>query len=118
VSQGRRRLGLRGEAAAEAFLTARGYRIIARNYRCPLGELDLVARAEGSLVFIEVKTRRGGRAGSGGEAISGHKRRRMMRLAAYYLAAHGLEGIPCRFDVVTLSVRPGSARIHVWRNAF
>jgi putative endonuclease len=118
VGQERRRLGQRGEAAAEAFLQMRGYRIIARNYRCPLGELDLVAQEQGSVVFIEVKTRRGARAGSGGEAISACKRRRMTRLARYFLAAHGLEGVPCRFDVVTLSVRPGTARVQMWRNAF
>jgi len=118
VSQGRRLLGRRGESAAEAVLLARGYRILARNYRCPLGELDLVASEGGAVVFIEVKTRRGARAGSGAEAISGRKRRRLMLLARYYLAAHGLEGRPCRFDVVSLSVVPGRARVRVWRDAF
>lgn len=118
MSQGQRNLGRRGEAAAEAYLLQRGYHILARNYRCPLGELDVVAQEGGSVVFIEVKTRRGDRAGSGGEAISARKRWRMTRLAHYYLAAHGLEGQPCRFDVVSLSVRPGETRVQVWRNAF
>ncbi len=118
MSQGRRGLGRRGESVAEAFLLSRGYRIIARNYRCPLGELDLVASEGGAVVFVEVKTRRGARAGSGVEAVSGRKRRRLRRLARYYLAAHGLEGRPCRFDVVSLSVRPGRARVQIWRNAF
>lgn len=118
MSQGRRILGRRGESVAETFLLARGYRILARNYRCPLGELDLVASEGGAVVFIEVKTRRGAKAGSGAEAISARKRWRMVRLAAYYLATHAIEGVPCRFDVVSLSVRPGEARVQVCRNAF
>ena len=118
MSQIRRLLGQRGEAAAEAHLLRRGYRILARNYRCPLGELDLVAEEGGAVVFIEVKTRRAGRAGSGAEAISPHKRLRLIRLARYYLAVHGLAEASCRFDVVTLSVRRGRARLDVLHNAF
>lgn len=118
MSQGRRRLGRRGESAAEAFLVRRGYRILARNYRCPLGELDLVASDRGVVVFVEVKTRRGARAGSGAEAVSARKRWRLMRLAQCYLASHGLEGVPCRFDVVSLLVRPCGARVQLWRDAF
>ncbi len=103
---------------AEAFLRRRGYRILARNYRCPLGELDLVAEERGVLVFVEVKTRRTDRAGTGAEAIAPYKRRRLLRLARYYLAAHGLAEVPCRFDIVTLAVRPGRTRLALARDAF
>jgi len=114
----RRLLGQRGEAAAEAYLVREGYRILARNYRCPLGELDLVAEEGGGIVFIEVKTRRGERAGSGAEALTPFKRLRLIRLARYYLAVHGLGSTPCRFDVVTLSVRSDRVRVEVVRHAF
>lgn len=114
----RRLLGQRGEAAAEAHLLGKGYRILARNYRCPFGELDLVAEESGAVVFIEVKTRRGVRAGSGADAITPHKRLRLIRLARYYLTVSGLATVPCRFDVVTLAVHRGRARVEILRNAF
>src|SRR3990170_3617989 len=111
-------LGGRGEAVAEVPPRRRGCRILARNCRCPLGELDLVAEEDGVVVFVEVKTRRGSRAGSGAEAVGPHKRYRLLRLSRYFLAAHGLAGVPCRFDVISLTVGAGRARIEVLRNAF
>lgn len=111
-------LGPRGEAAAAAFLQGRGYRILTQNYRCRLGEVDLVALDRGCVVFIEVKTRRHTRTGSGSEAITATKQRRLRRLALHYLAAMGLEGTPCRFDVVALLVRGERARISLLRDAF
>jgi putative endonuclease len=114
----RRLLGQRGEAAAEAHLLGKGYRILARNYRFPFGELDLVAEEGGAVVIIEVKTRRAGRAGSAAEAISPHKRLRLIRLARYYLAVDSLAAASCRFDVVTLSVRSDRVRVEVVRHAF
>lgn len=103
--------------AAEV-LRRRGWRILARNYRCPLGELDLVALDGDVVVFVEVKTRRGSRAGSALEAVGPGKRRRLLRLARYFLAVHGLTGRDCRFDVICLTVVPGRARVAVLRNAF
>ncbi len=70
------------------------------------------------VVFVEVKTRRGSRAGSGAEAVAPQKRHRLLRLARYFLAAHGLTGVPCRFDVISLTVGAGRARMEVLRNAF
>jgi putative endonuclease len=118
VKGGRRALGARGEAVAEAYLRRRGCRLLARNYRSRLGELDLVVLDAGVVVFVEVKTRRGGRAGGGTEAVSPQKRRRLLRLARHFLAAHGLEGSPCRFDVIALAVGAGRARLEVVRDAF
>ncbi len=118
MTEGRQRLGRRGEAVAEDFLRRRGCRILARNYRCPLGELDLVVEEDGVVVFVEVKTRRGSRAGTGAEAVAPYKRRRLRRLARYFLAAHGFGVVPCRFDVISLTVGVGRARVEVLRNAF
>jgi len=118
VSGTRQGLGRRGEEVAARYLQARGYRIIARNLRTRLGELDLVALDGEAVVFVEVKTRRTDRAGGGAEAVDAAKRRRLLRLARAFVAARGLADRPCRFDVVALAVRPGRARIEVVRDAF
>ena len=80
-------VGRRGELAAEARYVARGYRVVARNWRCRLGELDLVLARGASLVFCEVKTRRGSRFGGGFEAVDVRKRQKLRALAEVYLLA-------------------------------
>ena len=114
----RKTLGRRGEDVVVALLRRRGWRILARNFRCPLGEIDLVAEEAGVVVFVEVKTRRTSHAGSGAEAVSAHKQRRLFRLAQYFLSVYGLDGRPCRFDVAAVAVAPGRARVQVVRDAF
>jgi len=99
-------LGAIGEDAAMRVLRRRGYRIRDRNVRCPMGELDLVAEEGSTLVFLEVKTRSTSDYGSPFEAISPFKRRRLQRLAVYYLATRRLTDRPCRFDAVSVSVDP------------
>jgi putative endonuclease len=96
----RQRLGVDGERAAQRFLRRRGYTIVECNYRCPLGELDLVALDGRTLVFVEVKTRRGTRAGSPFDAVDPRKQRQIARAAEYYLSARGLHDRDVRFDVV------------------
>ena len=102
-------LGRAGEALAAARLQAAGLEIVARNWRCRDGELDLVAAGQGLLVFCEVKTRRGNGYGSPAAAVTPAKQARLRRLAAAYLAA-GATG-PCRvrFDVVAVSWPRGRA---------
>jgi putative endonuclease len=98
----RAELGRRGEALACARLTAAGLRIVARNWRCRLGELDVVAEAPGLLVFCEVKTRRGAGYGTPAAAVDAAKQAQLRRLAGAYL--HATPHAPCRvrFDVVTV----------------
>ena len=98
----RAELGRRGEALACARLTAAGLRIVARNWRCRLGELDVVAEAPGLFVFCEVKTRRGGGYGTPAAAVDAAKQAQLRRLAGAYL--HATPHRPCRvrFDVVTV----------------
>jgi putative endonuclease len=95
-------LGRRGEALASARLTAAGLRVVARNWRCRLGEIDLVAEAPGLLVFCEVKTRRGSGYGTPAAAVDAAKQAQLRRLAGAYL--HATPHRPCRvrFDVVTV----------------
>src|SRR2546425_12774100 len=87
-------------------LRRRGYRIRDRNVRCPMGELDLVAEDGGTLVFLEVKTRSTSDYGGPFEAISPLKRRRLQRLAVFYLATRPLVGRPPRFGAGSVSGDP------------
>lgn len=95
----------RGEDAAAAFLERVGMHVEARNWRSSAGEIDIVAREDDALVFVEVKTRRSERAGTAEEAVSVAKQRRIVRLAQSYIAANACDpagGI--RFDVVAIRV--------------
>lgn len=95
----------RGEDAAAAFLERVGMTIVERNWRCSAGEIDVVALDGDELVFVEVKTRRSERAGTGEEAVSAAKQRRLVRLADAYIHASGVEEVgQVRFDVVAIRV--------------
>lgn len=91
--------GERGEAAAARYLKRRGFQIVGRRERDRLGELDLVAVENRTVVFVEVKTRR---RGSPAEAVHGEKQRRLTRAALGYLKRHNLLECRARFDVVTV----------------
>ncbi|MGI6688014.1 MAG: YraN family protein [Christensenellales bacterium] len=80
--------GLKGEALAENYLKQRGYALIARRYRGPAGEVDLIARQGKTLFFIEVKHRPQGRLGTGLRAVTPDKRRRLKATARHYLSGH------------------------------
>jgi putative endonuclease len=100
-------LGRAGEDAATRFYRKRGFRIVARNWRCGEGEIDVVARRGGLLVFCEVKTRSSESFGLPAEAVGFHKRRRLRRLAGRWLAEHRTHASAVRFDVVSVIVRDG-----------
>jgi putative endonuclease len=102
MTYARQALGLEGETRACRALEARGYRVLARRYRTRAGEIDIVARHDGTLVFIEVKTRRDGRFGDPGEAVGWQKQHRVAAMAADYLARHRLARVAVRFDVVSV----------------
>ena len=103
----RQRLGARGEDRAAAWYRAAGYDVVARNWRCAEGELDLVVGRPGELVFCEVKTRSSDRFGPPAEAVTIAKQRRLRTLAARFLADHVIDaatgGRSIRFDVVAVS---------------
>lgn len=102
--------GARAEQTAAAFLRGRGLRLLARNYRAPGGEIDLIAEETGTLVFVEVRLRSGTRHGGALESIDRPKRRRIVLAARHYLAQRRGAEPPCRFDVVLLMpVRTGRA---------
>lgn len=110
-------IGRAGEATAARLLRDRGYKILARNYRCRHGEIDIVAFEDGEYVFVEVKTRLTDEKGSALDAVTPAKQRKLARVAEQYLAERGLDDRPCRFDVV--AVTPGGGRAdEVVRGAF
>src|SRR5437016_1485959 len=118
-------LGRLGEQAALGVYTAKGYRSLARNWRCALGELDLVLIRGRVVAFCEVKTRRGDPRGLGApfEAVTASKQRRLRSLAAAFLAASAApairRGVDVRFDVASVTVRPGGRpAVHLFEDAF
>lgn len=113
-----RRLGKLGEDLAATHLSARGYRIVERNYTCRLGEIDCVAVKDRTLVFLEVKTRRGDDYGGPLEAVDRRKRRKMTRLAQFYAQEKRLHDVPQRFDVVAIWFEDDVPRVEVYENAF
>lgn len=96
-------VGKRGEERAVKLLRRRGYKILARNYRCRQGEIDIVAFHRGEIVFVEVKSRATDEKGSGLEAVTERKQKRIARVAAQFLAERRLQERPCRFDVVAIT---------------
>jgi putative endonuclease len=118
MTEERLALGRAGQDAAEAYLRGRRYRIVERNYRCVVGEVDLIAVDRGTVVFVEVKTRRGHAAGSGLEAVDARKQRQLTRTAQHYLQRHGLLDRPSRFDVVAVFWREEGAVVEHIENAF
>jgi len=101
-------LGRLGEDIAAAWLTDRGIKVLVRNWRCPEGELDIVATDDEYVIFCEVKTRSGDLFGSPFEAVTQGKRRRIRRLAQLCVADLPIRGFPpFRFDVIGVMCRPG-----------
>ncbi|MBI2170780.1 MAG: ribonuclease HII [Chloroflexi bacterium] len=100
--------GLSAEEAAATYLRRNGYQVLARNYRCPWGEVDIVAQdGKGSLAFVEVKARRSVRMGSPVEAVTRRKQQRLAMAAQDYLQRQGLEGREWRIDVVAVDLGAG-----------
>ncbi|MDF2458444.1 MAG: uncharacterized protein K0S79_860 [Nitrospira sp.] len=115
----RRLFGQEGEETAERYLRQKGYRIVARNLRTSLGELDLVAEDGDVLVFVEVKARRTTDFGGAVHAVHRQKQTQLVRLAAQFLAQHHWSNRLCRFDVVLLQSRQTSeVQIEHIQNAF
>jgi putative endonuclease len=111
-------IGQRGEDIAAEFLSKAGMRIIARNYRCGHGELDIVARDGDAIVFVEVKTRCSAAFGAPEQAITPAKQRQLVIMANRYLYRERRIGTPCRFDVVAVELRNGRCVIRHIPNAF
>jgi putative endonuclease len=97
-------LGNEGERFALRLLKREGFRILETNHRGPGGEIDVIALEQGTICFVEVKTRRSEWAGSPEEAVDEKKIRRIVKTARAYSSRHRLESHPARFDVVAVRV--------------
>jgi putative endonuclease len=116
--EGRGELGRRGEAVAADFLRTRRYTIVARNYRCRAGEIDLVAMDGSVLVFVEVRSRRGDRAGTPLESVDPRKQAQVVRVARRFLAERGWYERDARFDVVGVRFDADPPVVEHVQNAF
>ena len=111
--------GRTGEAATETLYVRRGFRVVARNWRCRIGELDLVVQRGGLLVICEVKTRRGTRFGSGFDAVDARKRRKLRAVGEVFLQQTRVRPVAVRFDVASVRLRlDGSVVVDVFEDAF
>ena len=108
-----RETGLLGELRAAMYLKRQGMRIVARRYRAAHGEIDIIARDGGALVFVEVKNRPKGQLDAGLQAVNGEKRRHLRQAARQYLNNHPAQG-PVRFDVIEIT----AAGLRHIKNAF
>jgi putative endonuclease len=114
-------VGQVGEAAAASLLMNKGWRVLDRNFRSQLGEIDLVVQQAGILAFIEVKTRTSDLFGEGYEAVTVRKRQKLYRLAEHYLLAKVIRYSSLRFDVISVRLHPQTMNvlaIEHWENAF
>ena len=102
-NNGKLLLGKEGELLAERYLQKKGYKIVERNYRCAVGELDLIVLDRRVIVFVEVKTRTGHGFGTPLEAVEFRKQRKMIQAAQFFLAEKRLQQRDARFDVVGVS---------------
>lgn len=112
-------VGKKGEALAAEWYLAAGYRVLQRNFRCRLGEIDLVCEKDDVLVFAEVKTRTGSALDRPGAWVDKVKQRKLLNAARQYLYANNLNEPYTRFDVVEVLLNSdGAYRIEVTENAF
>jgi putative endonuclease len=114
----RSRLGTRGEDAAVELLRAGGYRIVARNHRCPRGEIDVIAEKGELLVFVEVRTRATSAFGGPEETVGARKQRRVIAAARDYLAQRRGRAKAARFDVIAVVEGPQGPALTHFENAF
>ncbi|MDO9559277.1 MAG: YraN family protein [Syntrophales bacterium] len=110
--------GKLGESLAVVHLQKMGYQIVAQNYRCLYGEVDVVARDGDTLVFVEVKSRKSGTFGAPQEAVGLEKQKKLSRVSLHYLQQKRLETCKARFDVIAVRMSPDGTRIDLIQNAF
>lgn len=109
----KRLIGQMGEEAALAWLKKKGHRLLARNWRCRLGEIDLITAEGNQTVFVEVRSRTSDLFGAPAESVTSQKQTRLRRLAEYYLLSQGLAGRSVRFDVVAVRLTPEGQVTHI-----
>ncbi len=113
-----KKTGKIGEDIAIDFLKKKGYKIIERNYKCVFGEVDIVARDRGDIVFIEVKSRRSEYFGDPTDAVDFNKQKKISKIALNYLNEKRLDNHDARFDVIAIKLSPNGNTVELIENAF
>lgn len=113
-------IGTEGEQLAVRFLKKNGYKILQRNYRCKIGEIDIVTYDHGAIAFVEVKTRCSDTYGTPELSVTENKKRQIVKVASHYVAEKKIEGRELRFDVVSVFYLPFEKhpKITLFKNAF
>jgi len=111
-------IGKYGEDIAAKYLQDRGYQILDRNWRCGLGEIDLIAKDKNRLVFVEVKTRNGVGYGHPFEAITATKVSRMRKLVAQWCIQNQQTGVKVRLDAIAILIRSGRVAVEHLKQVF
>jgi putative endonuclease len=114
----RQAVGKKGEELALAAARAQGYQVIECNYRCPIGEIDLILQTGDTIVFAEVKTRRGDSFGEAWESVTPAKQERIRRVAAWFVRERDLSQHAFRFDVFTIQLRRQPWQYRWFQDAF
>jgi putative endonuclease len=114
----RQQFGKESESLAVRYLKKNGYKILEQNYRNKLGEIDIIAKEKGTLVFVEVKARKTHVFGNPKWAVTPKKQRKISMVALYYLKATKQIHVKARFDVVALSSAKDNPQIEIIKNAF
>ena len=118
MTDSRKKLGEKGEEIAIGFLKKNKYKILSKNYRCPFGEIDIIAQQGKVLSFIEVKTRSSEIFGAPQEAIHLQKQKKISRVALAFIQRYRLEDRAARFDVITIKLSPDGYTVDLIQNAF
>ncbi len=114
----RKEQGKKGEEIASAYLIENGYKILERNYTCPLGEIDIIAKKDGRLVFIEVKYRKSKKFGSPLAAVDIRKIGRLKKIVDYYCMINKIKDCPLKIEVVGITNGDKSDRIEHIKDIF
>jgi putative endonuclease len=114
----RQQFGKESESLAVRYLKKNGYKILEQNYRNKLGEIDIIAKEKGTLVFVEVKARKTHVFGNPKWAVTPKKQRKISMVALYYLKATKQIHVKARFDVIALSLAKDNPQIEIIKNAF
>lgn len=113
-------IGKKGEDTAERYLKRHGYRILEKNFKSPSGEIDIIALDKGTIVFIEVKTRRSNEFGPPELSVNSIKRQKLVKSAFNFLSRKRVKDTPCRFDIVSITESPDGKdqRVSLIKDAF
>jgi putative endonuclease len=117
-TESRRAIGANWEEVAAQFLQKNGFVIVERNYVCNHGEIDLIAKENDEIVFVEVKFRKNKKFGSAEEFVTPKKQELIRRTAEGFVIERNIENIPCRFDVIAIDYENGNHKITHYKNAF